>query len=137
MSKFKGYLIKFTKTGVLFPLRFMQLNTYEASPLQRAEISAYRDSNYLLHRVTSPNAKTKLTFQTINLSIKQMQEIRNILNAAYTITQQRKLTLEYWDDELLDYRNMTAYMPDITYKIRSISSDNIKYEPVTFTFIEY
>ena len=137
MSNFKGFLIKFPKTGIQFPLNLVQLSTYEATPLQRSEISAYRDVNNLLHRVTSPNAKTKLTFQTINLSIEQMQNIRNIINSAFVDSQQRKLRIEYWDDELLNYRIMTAYMPDITYKIRSISSDNIKYEPVTFTFIEY
>lgn len=136
-NNFKGYLIKFTKTNTIFPQKYIQAKTYESIPLQRTEISAYRDSNNLLHRVTSPNAKTKLTFQTRTLTIEELQEIRNTLNAAYSISSQRKLTLEYWDDELLDYRTMTAYMPDVTYKIKAISNDNIKYEPLTFTFIEY
>lgn len=137
MNNFKGFLIRFPKTETQFPQELIQLDTYESTPLQRSEISAYRDINNLLHRVTSPNAKTKLTFQTINLSIEQMQNIRNIINSAFLDSQQRKLRVEYWDDELLNYRIMTAYIPDLTYKVRSISGNNIKYEPVTFTFIEY
>lgn len=52
-------------------------------------------------------------------------------------SQQRKLNVEYWDDELLAYRTMTAYIPDITYTPKLITADNIKYAAVTFTFIEY
>ena len=66
-----------------------------------------------------------------------MQSIRNILNGAMSNSQQRKLNVEYWDDELLAYRTMTAYIPDITYTPKLITADNIKYAAVTFTFIEY
>ena len=66
-----------------------------------------------------------------------MQTIRNVLNSAMTNSQQRKLDVEYWDDELLAYRTMTAYMPDITYTPKKITADNIIYTAVNFTFIEY
>ena len=32
---------------------------------------------------------------------------------------------------------MTAYMPDITYQVKKITKNNIIYNAVTFTFIEY
>mgnify|MGYP004669746123 FL=1 len=138
MSEFKGYLIKFPKNGLQFPHKLIAKESYQATPLQRTEIKAYRDSNNLLRRVTSPNNKTKITFNTIDgLTLAQMQSIRNILNGAMSNSQQRKLNVEYWDDELLAYRTMTAYMPDITYTPKIITADNIKYSAVTFTFIEY
>ena len=138
MSYFQGYLIKFTKTGRLFPHELIAKDTYQSTPLQRTEIKAYRDSNNGLHRVTSPNYKTKVTFQTLDdLSLSDMQTIRNLINSAYDNAQQRKLRVTYWDDELLNYRTMTAYIPDITYQPAKISSNDIKYAPVTFTFIEY
>ncbi len=138
MSEFKGYLIKFPKNGLQFPHKLIAKESYQATPLQRTEIKAYRDSNNLLRRVTSPNNKTKITFNTIDgLTLTQMQSIRNILNGAMSNSQQRKLNVEYWDDELLAYRTMTAYIPDITYTPKIITADNIKYSAVTFTFIEY
>ena len=122
MSYFQGYLIKFTKTGRLFPHELIAKDTYQSTPLQR----------------TSPNYKTKVTFQTLDdLSLSDMQTIRNLINSAYDNAQQRKLRVTYWDDKLLNYRTMTAYIPDITYQPAKISSNDIKYAPVTFTFIEY
>lgn len=138
MAQFKGYLIRFPKNGLQFPHNLISKESYQATPLQRTEVKAYRDSNNLLRRVTSPNNKTKITFNTIDgLSLAEMQTIRNVLNGAMSNSQQRKLDVEYWDDELLAYRTMTAYMPDITYTPKLISANNIKYAAVTFTFIEY
>ena len=138
MAQFKGYLLRFPKNGLQFPHRLIAKETYQATPLQRTEIKAYRDSNNLLRRVTSPNNKTKITFSTKDgLTLSEMQTIRNVLNGAMTNSQQRKLDVEYWDDELLAYRTMTAYMPDITYIPKKITADNIIYTAVNFTFIEY
>lgn len=138
MAQFKGYLIRFPKNNLKFPHNLIAKESYQATPLQRTEIKAYRDSNNLLRRVTSPNNKTKITFNTIDgLTLTQMQSIRNILNGAMSNSQQRKLNVEYWDDELLAYRTMTAYMPDITYTPKIITADNLEYSTVTFTFIEY
>lgn len=138
MAQFKGYLLRFPKNNLQFPHRLIAKETYQATPLQRTEIKAYRDSNNLLRRVTSPNNKTKITFSTKDgLTLPEMQTIRNVLNSAMTNSQQRKLDVEYWDDELLAYRTMTAYMPDITYTPKKITADNIIYTAVNFTFIEY
>lgn len=138
MAQFKGYLLRFPKNGLQFPHRLIAKGTYQATPLQRTEIKAYRDSNNLLRRVTSPNNKTKITFNTKDgLTLAEMQSIRNVLNGAMSNSHQRKLDVEYWDDELLAYRTMTAYMPDITYTPKKITADNIEYSAVTFTFIEY
>lgn len=137
MSNFKGYLIKFVKNNKLFPHELLSKDSYNGTPLQRTEIKAYRDSNNQLHRVTSPNHKTKLELKTLELSLNDMQKIRTILNGAWDNSQQRKLRVEYWDDELLKYRIMTAYMPDTTYPVKKITSTDIRYNPITFTFIEY
>lgn len=134
---FNGYLIKFTKTGECFPHELIAKNTYKSTPLQRTEIKAYRDSANTLHRTTSPNYKTKIEFQTYELNLVEMKKIRTVLNSAFENSQQRKAKITYWDDELLQYRTMTAYIPDITYNVISISMTDIRYSAVTFTFIEY
>lgn len=137
---FQNWLIMFPKTGETFPHDLIEKNTYKSTPLQRTEIKAYRDSNNLLHRVTSPNYKTKIEFQTPSgLDLSQMSRIRRCLNLAMDNSQQRRLTVRYWDDELLDYRTSDFYIPDLTYEIIKIDTKNstIKYAPLKLTFIEY
>lgn len=134
---FNGYLIKFVKTGKLFPHELIAKDTYKSTPLQRTEITAFRDNNNLLHRETSANYKSKIEFQTLQLNVSQLKKIRDVLDLAFDNEQQRKIRVEYWDDELLMYRTMTAYIPDITYEVKKITNNDITYAPVTFTFIEY
>ena len=74
---FDNWLIRFVKTGELFPHELIQKDTYQSTPLQRTEIKAYRDNDNYLHRVTSPNYKTKIEFQTYKLSLAQLSEIQS------------------------------------------------------------
>lgn len=135
MAKFEGWLIKVgTKK---FPHKYIAEKSYQTTPLQRTELKAYRDTRNNLHRITSPNYKSKIVFKTVPLTLAELREIRTLLNSAFINNQQRKLNVTYWDEELLAYRTMTAYMPDITYTVTKISDSNIKYEPVDLTFIEY
>lgn len=136
-ANFSGWLIKFPKTNALFPHALIDKDTYSSTPLQRTELKAYRDNDNLLHRVTSPNYKSKVEFSTIALDLAQLQTIRNVLNAAMDNSKERKLQVRYWDDELLNYRTMTAYVTDTTYPVSVISNTNIKYKAIKFTFIEY
>lgn len=140
MSNFNGWLIKFPdvgSNGTLFPHRLIAKESYQTTPLQRTELKAYRDSNNKLHRTTSPNYKSKITFTTTPLFLSDLEEIQNIIKYALINTSQRKLRVTYWDEELLKYRTMTAYMPDKTYTIQTIKKNDIKYNPIEFTFIEY
>lgn len=136
-SSFQGWLIKFPKTNQLFPHELIDKDNYKSTPLQRTDLKAYRDNSILLHRVTSPNYKSKIEFQTININLAQLAQIRAILNAAMDNSKERKLNVTYWDDELLDYRTMTAYMTDTTYPVSVIKGSDIKYSSIKFTFIEY
>lgn len=134
---YNGWLIKFVKTNSLFPHKYIEKSTYKSTPLQRTEIKAYRDNNNLLHRVTSPNYKTKIEFSTYELNLQELTQIQNAVRSAMDNYQQRKIRLTYWDDEILSYRTATFYMPDKTYNVITISPQSIKYAAVPFTFIEY
>lgn len=137
---FAGYLIKFPATGQEFPHKYIAKDSYQSTPLQRTDLKAYRDNDILLHRIVSPNYKTKIEFSTIDkLKLKQLEQIQAILSAARINTKERKLSVEYWDDELMEYRTMlAAYQTDTTYPVSTISRfGNIKYRPIKFTFIEY
>jgi hypothetical protein len=140
LSNYKGYLISlFNKNGTLigFPEKYIQKDTYKSTPDQRTEIKAYRDDSNLLHRVTSPNYKTKIEFQTYPLTLGKLEEIQGYFSRAMINPQQRKLKVRCWDEELLDYRDITAYLTDTTYPVKTISTENIKYDVIKYTLIEY
>lgn len=140
-SRFLGYLLKFNKTNTVFPNKNIEADSFRATPLQRSEIKAYRDSNNKLHRITSSNHKTKLVFTVMgddgSIPLSEMREILDMLKKAYSNYTQRKMAVTYWDDETLSYRTMTAYVPDITYTKEKVSDSNIMYKPFEVTMIEY
>lgn len=136
-----GYLLKFTKTNTVFPNKYILAESFKSTPLQRTEIKAWRDSSNYLHRITSPNHKSKLVFTVMgedgDIKLSELREILDMLNKAYSLKSQRKLSIKYWDDELLNYRTMTAYIPDINYVKEQETNDDIIYQPFELTFIEY
>lgn len=135
MANFSGYLIKFGNT--ILPNRYIQLNTYQLIPNQRTELSAYRDQNNLLHRITSPNYKTTLKFQTVPLSLSDKIALQNQMSAGIINYAERKYQITYWNDESNSYITGEFYLPDVTYPIKKITSNDIRYSPISFEFIEY
>lgn len=135
---FEGYLIRATKTGTVFPVQLMQWDTYKGTPNQREEIKAYRDDNSRdLTRITADGKKTKFEFKTRPLWLEDRAFIQNWLETNFDDSEQRKISLRYWDDEELVYKTGTFYIPNIDYSIIKITDDNIKYKEIQFTFIEY
>lgn len=132
---FAGYLLKFGNT--MLSHKYIQLDTYQPVPNQRTELSAYRDNNNYLHRNTSFNHKTTLKFDTIPLTLLQKIDLQNQMSAGLINSVERKYRITYWNDEQNCYITSEFYMPDVTYTIRSITKDDIKYEPISYEFIEY
>ena len=136
-ESFQGYLIKFTKTNTIFPNEYLQEKTYKITPNQRTEKKAWRDSLNDLHRITSPNHKSKIVFNTTELKLSELREIMEILNNAFSNKTQRKVSVRYWNAEDCAYETAKFYIPDIIYTISNISTSSINYEPLEITMIEY
>lgn len=139
---FDGYLlyVKIGNSYTAFPNEYIDPKTYNSTPNQRLEIKAVRNSSTAyLNRTTAPNTKTSLSFSTHPLHLNEMSKVRGIFNRAFTSRLQRRLKIKYWNDETMDYREATAYMPDTVYTFIDIdsSSKDILYGPATFEFIEY
>jgi hypothetical protein len=122
-----------------FPNNFINRSTYNQTPRGRLENAAERKSNADLWRVTAPKFKTRLTFQTVPLSLSEMKTVRQMFNDSFTITAQRKLTIRYFDFEIMDYLTAEVYMPDSEYSVYDMDSDSkdILFNPVTFEFVQY
>lgn len=132
---FQGYLLKCGTTQI--PNKYINEKTFVATPNTRFETKAQRDANVLLHRVTSPNTKQVISFQTTPMNESEKTELLNIFKNAYTIEIQRKLPITYWNIESGEYKTATCYIADIEYTIRQITSTDVYYEPFTINFVEY
>lgn len=137
---FSGWLIKFG--GVVLPNSFILADGWESTPNQRLEIDAYRDANALLHRETSGNFKTSLKLNIRRLNLKEMTALKNVIGLATLSAnnkKQRKLAVNYWNDETLKYEYAEMYMPDVTYTIHTVDEEknDIEYNSFSIELIEY
>lgn len=135
MESFQGYLLKFGNT--ILPHEYIQLDTYQSTPNQRLELSAYRDSNTDLHRVTSQNYKTTIKFDTMPLTLAQKIDLQTKMRAGLVNAIERKYQVTYWNDEDNQYDTKYFYIPDVAFPIHSITENDIRYNPVSFEFIQY
>lgn len=136
MSNYNGYLLAFN--GNVFPNSY--LLEYESTPDQRLDASAERDDIGTLHRSTLSTGKTSITFTTHILSLDDKITMQNIIwNAikANGIPEQRKVWVEYWNDETNDYDSGWFYIPDVKYQVMDADATGIRYSPITVELIEY
>ena len=136
---FTGYLIKVGSSEVEIPLKYMRAETYTVTPNQRMEWSAECDVNGYLHRVTVENKPPKIEFSTPLMTNSDIATLNAIFSAAYSVADERKLTVKYYDPETDSYKTHDCYMPDVHYSIRNVDAANnvINYEELRYAFIGY
>lgn len=140
---YSGYLIKVGgSSGTNLPMKFIKPESYEPTPNQRLETEAKRNTEGKLVRNTVEHTATKIEFETPVLTNAQVSELNALLfNAMSTAAdiRERKLDLEYYDNESDSYKVGTFYMPDVKYPINHIDAvrNIIYYDPIKYSFIEY
>lgn len=136
MAEFKGYLL--ASGGEPFPLKYMNYESYSTIPNSREEIKAERDDNTRdLTRITAQGHKSSFSFSTRpNLHLAEVEEIMNWLKTHW-IELERKINLEYWNNEELTYKTADFYLGDVTWEIVKISGNDIVYKEAKLNFVEY
>jgi hypothetical protein len=138
-NPFKGYLIKSVASGKIFPNEYINYESWESNPNQREEIKAYREENSRdLHRITASGRKTALKFDTRpNLHLADIRVIKKWFSDAESNADERKMDIEFWDDDKSLYREITVYRANPKFKIKKITDDDIIYLSQTVDLIEY
>lgn len=135
---YSGYLIKLGgNNGTELPLSMVKAESYSATPNQRMESEAKRDTTGALHRTTCSHTATKIEINTIPMTNSQWKTFYKAITDQFTDTQQRKINLKYYDNDTDDYKTGTFYMPDIQYPIMRIDGNTIHYDSIRLAFIEY
>ena len=139
LADWKGYLIKTTSPEKVLPAKFIEESSYKATPNQREEIKAYRDENTRdLTRITAAGKKSKIIFATRdNLHLKDKIELQEFFYNAESDHNERKVNLQFWNDEENVYKTGDFYRPDIQFTIKKITDDDIIYNKVEIHLIEY
>lgn len=143
-NNFKGYLFKATATNTIFPMKYINYESWNSTPKQREELKAYRDDNTRdLTRITAEGMKSVFAFETrANLHLDEKIAIQNFFTNAEVYSEahhQRKVQLTYWNDETNTYETGYFYRPDIQFPIRRIiqETNDIIYGSMKFDFVEY
>lgn len=137
---FNGYLIKLGgSNGTVLPLEYIKLSGYNSTPNQRMESEAERSVTGLLHRTTVEHTATKVEFTTPMMTNKQVADMMTLFRSVWSSTAERKLDLEYYDEETDSYKTGTFYMPDIKFTIDHIdlALNLVYYGETRIAFIEY
>lgn len=137
---YNGYLIKLGgSSGTPLPMKFIKLDGYNISPNQRMEAEAGRAVTGLLHRTTVQHTASKIEINTPYMTNLDVNEMMTMFRNAWTSTLERKLDLEYYDNETDSYKTGTFYMPDIKFEIDHIETalNMIVYKEIRIAFIEY
>lgn len=137
---YNGYLIKLGGSdGQAIPMSYMAIGSYKCTPNQRMESQASRSVTGILHRTTVEHKATKIEFTTPTMTNKEISRLNELLRGYFTSELEKKLTINYYDQETDSYRDATVYMPDVDYTISRIdTTENIVYyDGVRYAFIEY
>lgn len=132
---FSGYLIKIGED--VFPMRYINEKTYNASVKQRLDLDSYRDANGVLHREVSAHSPTKIELTTIDLTNKTLAEIIRIFQENFINEAERKVLVTYYDVEKDGYDTGEFYISNTRYEIEEIVNGEVRYKPVRFAFTEY
>ena len=137
---YNGYLIKVGgSNGTKLPFKYIKAEGYQITPNQRMESEAKRSVDGVLHRTTVAHTATKIEFNTPHLTNKDVDAMMTLFRTNWTSTEERKLTLQYYEMETDSYKEGTFYMPDIQFPIERVDNDlNVVYYGETrIAFIEY
>ena len=134
---FQGYLYKFG-ANILPAKRYLKWQGVKANPNQRTEKEAFTNANNTLVRSTYAKTRSKLniTFRA-GLTDSDYSDIFTIMRGGLQNATERKYSITYWNDESMSYKTGVFYLADPEFSYKQIGDDFIKYDEITFSFIEY
>lgn len=116
-----------------FPTDLIKRDTYVAAPAQRQSNGDYTDADGVVHTNPLPHTRTKIEFYTVPMRAFQMRELMDRITEQYTDGLDKRVTLEYYEEEYGNYVSGDFYMSSTQeYKYLDINT----YDSVRFAFIE-
>lgn len=132
MYGFEGWILKVN--GREFPIDLIKIETYKITPDQETDLDDFTDNNGIFNRNVLPAKATKIEFETPHIHLDKAHMISQIIPE-----DDNEVIIEYWNPKRFRYQSGRAYVPDISYTMRTVYRDrkDIMYLPVRIAFIEY
>ena len=136
---FKGYYLKFIKgeESWKLPLKYMYVDSWNASPLKVQDLDPYYDADGLLHRNPVPHTSADLKFSTPPMFMNQKEEFMSKIRSMMTNTLRRDMTIEFYNDETGEYETADFYMVEPEFNGSKNTNKGMLYNSITFEFIKY
>ena len=115
---------------------WIRVETYDATPDQRLEISAKRVATGHLDRKTAGFTPSKVEFETPMMWTAKLNQLMSWLHTNTINSLQRTIRLKYYDPEYDTYHTGTFYIPDIEFPIDHHEGTQILYRQIRLAFIE-
>jgi hypothetical protein len=140
MSNWQGYLFKAVASNTIFPMKYIQAETWKSTPNQREDVKAWRDDNTReLFRVTADGEMSVFSFTTRdNLRLAEKMAIQKFFtdNEIEGESKQRNIVLEFWNEESNSYTQGVFYRPNMDFEIKYVSPTDIVYKAFKFDLIQ-
>ena len=123
---YSGYLLKIGgSTGAEISPGIMKLGTYKAVPKRRLDINSGRNQLGELIRTIAPNKPSEISFSTKMMTDAQWDALLTVWRAYGWDNAERKVILNYYDQNASGYREEYFYVPDIEFTINRIDGSKI------------
>jgi len=126
-----GYVLKVN--GVVFPNDLIAPGGYSNIPDRRQDKNSYTDGRGVTRRSILPVKRT-----TVKIRTKEDLTHEQKLTVQSFFPNRDRVVCEAWNDERNAYQTITAYVPDVEYRISYIDENgNFYYNAVEFELIDY
>lgn len=134
MGNFNGTYITNTKNNKSIPMELIADGGWDATPHILGDDESYTDGENETHRNIMKYTKAKINITTKDdLTESEKNQIMEVLDDP------KLMNLKWWNDYISNYRTDNFYMPEITWKHKSVDkvTKAITYASVTITLIAY
>lgn len=127
----QGYVLKVN--GKVFPNDLIAPGGYSNIPDRRQDKNSYTDGRGVTRRSILPVKRT-----TVKIRTKEDLTHEQKLTVQSFFPNRDRVVCEAWNDERNAYQTITAYVPDVEYRISYIDENgNFYYNAVEFELIDY
>ena len=118
----------------IIPLDIIKRGSYKSAPAQRQDNGAYVDADGNLHRAVMPHNRSKIEFELIYLTVKDMEGFWDNITRNYIDGPEKKVHLTYYEEEYHNYVEGDFYLA-ATQEFTMLNKEY--YDNVRVAFIEY
>ncbi len=132
---YNKYLFQFG--DFIFPLKYIEWDSYDTAPGQRQSLDAYTDLDGVTHDNALEHSKTEIKFNTLPMSGFEWEQLMGNMVRNYLDFDARDANCVYFDFELCQYRTGHFYL-DKSFRAKANEvSGKLSYKTTAWTFIEY